>query len=51
MDAVEQKTSIASHISQKNLPKYHVLNVEYVAENGKIAIPNKRSLIAKLIIR
>jgi hypothetical protein len=51
IDAVEHKTSTINHISQRKLPKYQILNVEYDAENGKTAIPNKRSLIAKLIIK
>jgi hypothetical protein len=51
IDAVEHKTSITNHISQRILPKYHIPNVEYEAENGKTPIPNKRSLIAKLRIK
>ncbi len=51
IEAVEHKTSITNHISQNIFPKYQIPNVEYEAENGRTAIPNKRSLKAKLIIR
>ena len=45
---IRERTNQLSH---RKLPKYQIPNVEYEAENGKTAIPKRRSLKAKLIIR